>query len=413
MLNSELGNSHDRVLHACFISPLGHGLYRPESGYAFGGAEVQFYLLAQELAKDPAFHISVLTTVSDTSGIVQMGRLAVIQRLGQRRLTGASPLSFIKYIKGCISAFRDMKEQLHGIGADVYFHAGAGVEVGAYALICRLLHRKFIFVVASPHDLCAPYGNVTGWLKWLYPLGVFLADAIVCRSLEQTEWLKDSYRREGVLIRTGHAVPTSRNSDQSTLLWVGRAHQVKQPELFVDLAEQLPQYPCTMVLMTTPESKDIVQHIQSRANAIANLTIHYNVHWTKIDDYFRQATLFVNTSTNEGFPNTFVQAALHGIPILSWTVDPDNVLTKHGIGVCANQSFDQLLNDTIRFSESESLRKEVGQQAYHYARTFHDLETASSRYKELVRNLIESGLESRLSSQGFVRRVLAGWSRSS
>ena len=71
------------------------------------------------------------------------------------------------------------------IDADVYLHAGAGVEVGAYALICRLLRRRFLFFIASSADLWEPYGRIDGPLKWLFPLGIRLAHAIVCRTAEQ------------------------------------------------------------------------------------------------------------------------------------------------------------------------------------------------------------------------------------
>jgi len=52
-------------MKVCFISPLGYGLYNRHSGYPFGGAEVQFYLLAHALASDPEFQVTVLTTVRE------------------------------------------------------------------------------------------------------------------------------------------------------------------------------------------------------------------------------------------------------------------------------------------------------------------------------------------------------------
>ncbi len=76
-----------RPIKVCFISPLGHGLYRPDSGSVFGGAEVQFFLLSRELATDPAFQVSVLTTVADDPGSEPCGRLTLVKRQGRGSLS--------------------------------------------------------------------------------------------------------------------------------------------------------------------------------------------------------------------------------------------------------------------------------------------------------------------------------------
>ncbi|TAJ23037.1 MAG: hypothetical protein EPO64_12120, partial [Nitrospirae bacterium] len=133
-------------LKVCFISPLGFGLYRPDSRLPFGGAEVQFFLLAKALSADERFLISVLTTVAEAPAIEPQGCLTLVARQGKSRVSG--------HPGQWLDAFMDMWRQLRVIDADVYLHAGAGAEVGAYAVICRLLGRRFIYVVASKADLC-------------------------------------------------------------------------------------------------------------------------------------------------------------------------------------------------------------------------------------------------------------------
>ncbi len=48
-------------------------------------------------------------------------------------------------------------------------------------------------------------------------------------------------------------------------------------------------------------------------------------------DVYRSASLLCCTSTHEGFPNTFLEAWSHGVPIVS-TVDPDNLIAARRIG---------------------------------------------------------------------------------
>ncbi len=387
-----------KPIRVCFISPLGYGLYRPESGHAFGGAEVQFFLLACALSSDQEFEVSVLTTVETQPGTERYGSLEVIKRQGLGRLAGhreGTCWNEVKALRGYLSAFLDMRALLRTIGADVYLHAGAGVEVGAYALICRLLRRRFVYVVASSVDLTHPSGKVKGPLRWLYSVGLRLADAVICRSSEQQAWLLDRYGLQGVLIRTGHPVPTplvrARGcEDTSSILWVGRIHPLKQPEMFLDLAERVPNEHFVMIGMPDDVQEALWRRIQQRGVRLSNVTVYERIPWNEVSTHLGRAKLLVNTSTYEGFPNTFVQAALHGIPILSWAVDPDGVLSREGIGICARGSFDSLVASTRQMCASPDLQGQMGKRAQDYARRYHDLNDSAEELKTLVRRLAKS-----------------------
>jgi glycosyltransferase involved in cell wall biosynthesis len=379
-----------RSLRICLISPLGYGLYRPESGYPFGGAEVQFFLLARELSADPAFDVFVLTTVGERSGVERFGSVTVVRRRGKGRLSrpaGAMRVQRLAMLRRYVSAFRDMRRVMKVIDADVYAHAGAGVEVGAYALICRLLRRRFVYIVASSADLAHPYGQVRGPLRWLYPLGVRLADAVVCRTREQQTLLQARYRRDGVLIRTGHPLVPPVEDTKTTVLWVGRVDPLKQPEMFLALAERLEKERCVMVAMRNEAHDGLLKTVREWAAELPNLTLHEDVPWTEIGRFFREAKLLVNTSTYEGFPNTFVQAAMHRTPILSWTVNPDGVLTRHRIGICTGGSFDRLVEAARRLCDSRDELAKHGARALRYATEHHDLNRSVEEFKTLAKSL--------------------------
>ncbi len=378
----------------CFISPLGYGLYRPESGVPFGGAEVQFFLLAKALSEDPAFEVSVLTTVQADPGMERYGALSLFKRQGMGRL-GPRPGEPRTALRGYLAAFADMYRMMRRIDADVYLHAGAGVEVGAYALISRLLRRRFIFTVASSADLDRPCGQVPGPLRWLFPIGLHLADAVVCRTEEQQACLKTSYGCDGILIRTAHPMPSPHSSlltphSKFTVLWVGRAHPLKQPELFLNLAERVPGERCVMVMMRDAAHETLLKRVRERVNQSRNVELYEDVPLQRVEAFFDEAALLVNTSTYEGFPNTFVQAAMRSIPILSWTVDPDGVLSEHEIGVCAGGSLERFVASAQQLCRFASLRGKLGQRAGAYARAYHDLDHSSRRLKTLICSLIRS-----------------------
>jgi hypothetical protein len=106
-----------RPIKVCFISPLGYGLYRPDSGSAFGGAEVQFFLLSRELSADPRFQVAVLTTAPGQPGTEQHGPLIVIRREGRGRLSSGSGRSWREVLRAPFAytaAFLEMWGQLRG-----------------------------------------------------------------------------------------------------------------------------------------------------------------------------------------------------------------------------------------------------------------------------------------------------------
>ena len=374
----------------CFISPLGYGLYNPASAYPFGGAEVQFFLLARQLAEDVRFEVSVLTTVREGSSSEPYGSLRIFKRTAQGRLSVPPKMTMMtaaKLFGGFIEAFLSMARQFRQIGADVYFHAGAGVEVGAYALLCRLMRKRFTFVVASSVDVSTPYGLVTGPLKWLFPLGVRLAHAVVCRTEDQQRSLQERYGHRGVLIRTAHPLPQRRDIPKSYVLWVGRGHPLKQSEIFIGLAARLPEQQFVMVVSREERHSDLFKQLRNQVRTLHNIEFRENVPWCEMSQLFEGACLLVNTSLYEGFPNTFVEAALSATPVVSLSVDPDEILTKQLIGVCAEGSTERLYELTSALLHDPPRIIRLGRSAQSYALQHHGLENALHRLKDLIRTL--------------------------
>jgi len=62
-----------------------------------------------------------------------------------------------------------------------------------------------------------------------------------------------------------------------------------------------------------------------------------------VQEYYDTAEIFVNTSTFEGFPNSFIQAGLGKTALLSMCVDPDGMIGVFGSGVLAGDSVEALL----------------------------------------------------------------------
>ena len=121
--------------------------------------------------------------------------------------------------------------------------------------------------------------------------------------------------------------------------------------------------------------------------ALQNLTFSGKVLFGEIGGYFQKAKILVNTSDSEGFPNTFVQAAAAGTAILSYTVNPDEFLTRYNCGISCLADMDKL-RQGLAFLLENSRYLEIGQNGRKYAEQIHDITKIIEHYKTIFRSLV-------------------------
>ena len=77
------------------------------------------------------------------------------------------------------------------------------------------------------------------------------------------------------------------------------------------------------------------------------------------------AAIHVNTSSYEGFPNTFIQAWARGCVVATLTVDPDEQgMEALGIGFCAG-NFERLCVIIDELARSPERRQAVAERLLH------------------------------------------------
>jgi glycosyltransferase involved in cell wall biosynthesis len=95
----------------------------------------------------------------------------------------------------------------------------------------------------------------------------------------------------------------------------------------------------------------------------------------EVNELLARAHVFVNTSLHEGFPNTFVQAWMREVPVVSLQIDPDDVLDREAIGIHARtedslaQSVRLLITDPVK-------RAQYAARARRYAMARHSMRNA-------------------------------------
>jgi glycosyltransferase involved in cell wall biosynthesis len=116
------------------------------------------------------------------------------------------------------------------------------------------------------------------------------------------------------------------------VLWVGRICPIKRPDRLLEVAEACPGVAFDVVGPLGDDSYSA--DIAARATGRPNVTLHGRASRAEMDAYYRQASVVLCTSDREGFPNTFIEAWSHGVPVVS-THDPDGTIARLGLGKVA------------------------------------------------------------------------------
>jgi len=127
------------------------------------------------------------------------------------------------------------------------------------------------------------------------------------------------------------------------------------------------------------EDHQLYQNTKNAARKLPNLTFHGFVPHNQVYELFRRASVLVNTSTIEGFPNTFLEAWLHYTPVVSLSVDPDRIIETENLGFCSG-TFEQLVSDVEALLENPRLREKKAENARIYVEKEHDIRKIANKY---------------------------------
>jgi len=257
--------------------------------------------------------------------------------------------------------------------ADIYYHHSG--SPGIVSLFCRANRKKFICHIGS--DACVIRG-VKGYR--LYELGIKLADVILVQSEFQKSILMKNFNRNGILVRNFFPISKRENrkkSDPPILLWVGAMAYVKRPWLFLKLAMKIPEGRFQMI-GGIGDGK-LYESIKEALKKITNLNFLGYIPFYEIDEYFKQASILVNTSEFEGYPNAFIQAWMHCMPTVSLNADPGEVICKHKLGF-HSRTFEQMVQDVKKLTENEKLRERIGRNCRSYVEEKFDYDKLVKQY---------------------------------
>jgi glycosyltransferase involved in cell wall biosynthesis len=293
--------------------------YASKNPEAVGGAERQQWLLARALAAE-GFSI-----------VVAVHRLL---KLSQRRTIDGVEFTGI----GQSHLLLGWKRFLQLEQPDWWYLRGADHLLGPAVEIAKLTKVRTIFSTAFDNDV-HPSQALPRRQRWwpLYAWGLERAERIFVQHVGQLSLIAPHWRSKTFIIPSIAPIAasiTGHYDRKRYVAWVAMLRQPKRPDLLVEIARKAPGI--SFVVCGEPTvhrsprgyGEQIVQSLQT----LPNVDYRGRVSPAEAQQVIAEASAFLLTSEEEGFPNTLLQAWASGTPIVSLRVDPGQVISQEELG---------------------------------------------------------------------------------
>ena len=371
-----MGNKKIKV---CFFSLASYPFFTKAESSTFGGAELQMFLLANQVSKNKDFEITFLTGNFKQEKVQQHNNIKLIRSINME----ANETVFSKLLKSFKYFFLLVK-----INPNIIITTTFNPIVGVTSLYKKIFKKKHIHRSANDLDVNMSRIKENGLSGKIFKYGLEHANTVLCQNNFQQTMLKKNHEIKAVMFKNVFRITEQNSYQKEHILWVGRLVDFKKPYLFIDLAKKIKNQSFIMVCPYHKKDYKEWNRLKHQAEQISNLTFVEKVPFDEIQDYFNRARLFVNTSDFEGFPNTFLQAAQAKTPIVSLNVNPDNFIDKYNCGIFGKNSFEKLVQETKDILTNEPELNIKGENCFKYLKENHDIELIGKQLDQIIHKLV-------------------------
>jgi glycosyltransferase involved in cell wall biosynthesis len=324
---------------------------------AVGGAERQQWLLARALAA-AGWQVTV----------------GVRQSLEYKRRVDIEGVRFVGIGEGQIllSWYRFLKAEQ----PDWWYWRCASHLLGLATIAAKFANVRIIFAVGFDSDVNIRYALYQRPRWWpLYALGVAWADKIFVQNDKQLmslprQWRTKTWKVPSITPEPGAVIPQTQRAHY--VAWVAMLRKFKRPDLLIEIAGKAPDL-CFVVcggLTTFTAAPGYGEKMVESLQALPNVQYLGQVAPAEALRVISEAAIFLSTSDEEGFPNTFLQAWGAGTPVISLRIDPDQVIERYALGrvSCTVQ---QAIIDIRDLLGSPEAREAISGRARQYVANHH------------------------------------------
>jgi glycosyltransferase involved in cell wall biosynthesis len=331
-------------------------------GKTSGGGELQIALLARVLAKS-GHEVVIIDLMTDKDYITKDG-VKVVKIQGYQE--------GIRLFRFFTHRIPKLYENLKAQKADIYY---SQIRDWRHILALWAARKsKGIFVIQLASDLDAlglrkrmkhDYLTHFNGLYWflnallvelIFPMVVRKADMV----LVQHEGQKQVLAKKGIksiifnnLIELD-AIPVDQSPVRTDFSYVGALDRRKGFAEFHELAKRTPSV--TYKVVGSPRDSTGYKYFE-KLKAFKNVTLFGSLSHPETMKQIYNSKALVSTSPMEGFPNIFIEAWACGLPVLSLSFDPGDVIKKEKLGFVADGDFDKMISAMASLENTDEFAK--------------------------------------------------------
>lgn len=294
-----------------------------------------------------------------------------------------------------ISLFRKLKE----IRPDIIYQRIGCAYTGICAYYAKVSGCKMIWHVSSdsntnPSKLTFNRRIIINFIdRKFFEYGVHHAHHIFAQTITQEGALKTNYNKHNVtVVRNFHPLPKEPivKDDRVRIVWIANLKQLKQPEIFIRLANDFKEQANVDFIMigATQDKSSWTAQILEQIEQAKNIQYLGFREQDEVNAILARSHILVNTSLWEGFTNTFIQAWMRKVPCISLSVNPDNIFDNELLGLYAG-NYEKLKDHTLALIHDKERMRKMGENSQSYAFEHHSYKNAEN-IQQIFRNLLKS-----------------------
>jgi glycosyltransferase involved in cell wall biosynthesis len=365
----------------CFLAPTTWPMMAGSRDIpVIGGAELQQSVIAPELARR-GYDVSMIS--------MDFGQEEGSYLKGVRLIKMHKPDAGLPVVRFLHPRLTSLWAALKRADADVYYQRSSAVHTGFLAAFARAHGRKSIYAGASDVDFMPDRQDIAyARDRRIFEYGLRNVDRIFVQNPFQGKAALENFGRDSVLIPNCYETPARAQGDPNGyVLWVATVRPSKRPEILAEIARRLPQHRFMMVGGSDkdPKGKAFAEGARAAMAALPNTAVHGFLPFADADRMFEGARLVINTSTYEGFPNTFLQAWSRGVPVVSFV---DTGSRHRGQPVFDLVSdVDQATAAVARLMQDDAAWEEASRRVREHFQERHSVAAVASMYEQEINRL--------------------------
>ncbi|MCK5772628.1 MAG: glycosyltransferase family 4 protein, partial [Thermoplasmata archaeon] len=194
------------------------------------------------------------------------------------------------------------------------------------------------------------------------------SDMIVSQTNHQRDRLKKNMGFDSIVIPNGYpsGIANIGKDDPPVVIWVANIKPIKQPDIFVKLANDLNDCGAKFKMVGRPLGGDFQRELEAGIENVQNLQYLGELPLEETEKEISKAFILVNTSFSEGFSNTYLQAWMRGTVVVGLNSDPDDMMKENRIGFHSG-SYEKLVKDVTDLLSHPERMEEVARRSREFS----------------------------------------------